>query len=113
MSSQAWRDANKERRAVYRKKQYQREKQKDIARVRERRKELRLWLKGVKELLVCNTCGEDETCCLEFHHDNPEDKEMSISRSISMGWSKQRILKEIEKCTILCCNCHRKLHASL
>jgi len=54
-------------------------------------------------------CGENYSACLEFHH-NIKSKEINISDAISRGWSMERIMKEIEKCIVLCANCHRKLH---
>ncbi len=42
---------------------------------------------------------------------NNRDKEFNISSAIAFhrGWKK--IKEEIEKCEILCCRCHRELHA--
>lgn len=68
------------------------------------------WLKNLKSKLQCKQCGEDHPACLVFHHNNPIEKETNISTAVQMGWGKERILKEIKKCTVLCENCHRKLH---
>jgi len=54
-------------------------------------------------------CGETEPCCLSFHHKN-EDKVGNISDMSNKGYSIKRIQKEIDKCDILCLNCHTKLH---
>ncbi len=53
----------------------------------------------------CVKCGEDNPLVLDFDH--LEDKDFSISRAIlrTYGWS--RIEKEIQKCQVLCANCHR------
>lgn len=43
---------------------------------------------------------------LDFDHiDN--DKEKEISRAIQLGWSKEHLLSEIEKCDLVCAVCHR------
>ena len=57
----------------------------------------------------CIKCGEQNSLCLEFHHHNKLEKIDNISNMINTnGW--QTILKELEKCELLCRNCHRVLH---
>ncbi len=65
-----------------------------------------------KQTLKCESCGESDAACLVFHHINPKEKEMSIASVVGRGWGWDRILKEINKCQVLCANCHRKLHFS-
>ena len=55
----------------------------------------------------CERCGETDPRVLEFHHVGEKDAE--ITRLISGGWSIKRIQKEIDKCQVLCANCHRKI----
>lgn len=74
-------------------------------------KEIREWLKNLKSTLSCIYCGESDSCCIDFHHKDQKDKDFSISYSTNYGFSKKRILEEIEKCVPICSNCHRKLHA--
>ncbi len=54
-------------------------------------------------------CGETEYCCLSFHHESG-DKTGNISDMVNRGYGINRIQKEIDKCTVLCLNCHAKLH---
>lgn len=68
------------------------------------------WLIKIKENLKCSKCGESHIACLDFHHLDPAGKEYGISHMAYSGMSKESILKEIEKCIILCSNCHRKIH---
>ena len=60
----------------------------------------------------CVACGYDKhQNSLEFHHVNPEDKEFSLSdidRRVYKTW--EEIKKELDKCVILCSNCHKELH---
>lgn len=61
-----------------------------------------------RKLCGCAVCGETDTVCLDFHHLN--DKTFNISRAINR-YSFEQIKSEIDKCIVLCSNCHRKLHA--
>ena len=56
-------------------------------------------------------CGETESCCLSFHHLEGGLKEANISDMVNKGYGIARIKGEIEKCIILCLNCHAKLHS--
>ena len=58
----------------------------------------------------CIICGEYFPFLLDFHHLNPSEKHIEISNMVSNYYSWERILEEINKCIILCCNCHRKIH---
>lgn len=49
---------------------------------------------------ICLQCGTNNN--LELHHRDPNEK---VSHVI-WSWSKERQLKEIEKCDILCHKCH-------
>jgi predicted HNH restriction endonuclease len=60
----------------------------------------------------CSICGYNRCLnALEFHH-NKGKKEEVLSVLIR-DFSKQKSLKEIRKCILLCANCHRELHAGL
>lgn len=58
----------------------------------------------------CKICDfETEDLFLyDFHHLDPNMKEYKIS---SKKIKIEKIKKELEKCVLLCCHCHRKLHA--
>lgn len=60
----------------------------------------------------CANCPEKHPACLEFHHLDPSKKEYNISGYRRRGGLKY-IQKEIDKCIVLCSNCHRKLHYEL
>jgi hypothetical protein len=85
---------------------------------RARRKELndawrekqRQVFQSLKEGLICLECGEDRTPCLDIHHLDPSTKEIALGQVVNRGWSTERIKKEIEKCVVLCANCHRWEH---
>ena len=55
----------------------------------------------------CKTCGYNaHPAALEFNHIDPATKSANIADKI-MHWSWGRILEEVEKCEVLCSNCHR------
>jgi hypothetical protein len=58
----------------------------------------------------CTRCGESNPACLEFHHREPEHKERTVSELITYGNSLETVREEIEKCDVLCANCHRQEH---
>lgn len=62
-------------------------------------------LKGGK----CINCGYNKCfAALDLHHISPKEKEFSFNRSnLSLS---PKILKELEKCILLCSNCHREIH---
>ncbi len=70
-------------------------------------------LRAVQELGGhCQACGFSlYMCSLDFHHKNPAAKDPNF-RSMR-GWSWKRILVELEKCTLLCKNCHAAIHNGL
>lgn len=55
----------------------------------------------------CIICGETNIACLDFHH--LRDKKGNISDLIKIE-NLNKVINEINKCIVLCANCHRKLH---
>jgi hypothetical protein len=100
----------KEKAREFNKNWYQANKDSIKARIKRRKSELSLWLKEIKGSLCCSNCRENHIACLEFHHVNPSEKDLVLARVVANGWSKERIQKELNKCIVLCSNCHRKLH---
>lgn len=81
-----------------------------IAAVAKRRKKIRqmaLEYKGAK----CEQCGYDRCReALEFHHRDLAMKDFSISsRGYTRSWA--RVKEELDKCILVCANCHREIHA--
>lgn len=101
---------DKELARKYRRDWYYRNREKSIQAVAQRVKELREWFREYKSTLACEKCDENHWSCLEFHHPDPTMKEFTAAQMISKGFSKARILREIEGLVVLCANCHRKIH---
>lgn len=81
------------------------------ARNRERhqkRKQIWVDLKGG----CCQVCGYDKYLgALEFHHNNPEEKDKDFYDLIRL--SSPKVLEELDKCLLVCVNCHREIHGGL
>ena len=70
----------------------------------------KIFLQDYKSSIGCQKCGEKRGCCLDFHHIDPSIKDETIARMTSNKSDLQEIMKETEKCVVLCANCHREFH---
>jgi len=60
----------------------------------------------------CALCGGVyPTCCYDFHHLNPKLKEKNIAQYAQTKKGFEKAKQELYKCMLLCCNCHRLIHA--
>ncbi|WP_114578875.1 homing endonuclease associated repeat-containing protein [Saliphagus sp. LR7] len=88
---------------------YYKNQEERIERKDRRRAEIRRWLYQYKDQnCKCTRCDEDRPLCLDFHH--PNEKERSVATMVVNGHSKESIREEIERCVVLCANCHRLNH---
>ncbi len=55
----------------------------------------------------CVRCGISDPRVLEFDHTDPTSKSYGIARAINSTMTWDNILLEINKCQILCANCHK------
>ncbi|MBL8049649.1 MAG: hypothetical protein JNM46_00365 [Anaerolineales bacterium] len=94
----------------FRKNWYENNKERHLEQVRERKLAAREVARDyVWDYLLthpCSQCGESDPSVLEFHHRT--GKSMDLSRMIGDGYSVSTIQAEINKCDVLCANCHRK-----
>lgn len=57
----------------------------------------------------CAICGYNKSIAsLDFHHVNPNEKDTSFY-NLKAKFS-DKFKKELDKCILLCANCHRELH---
>ena len=56
----------------------------------------------------CAKCGDTRVYVLDFHHKDRDEKDFTIGR-LKKG-SLDLIQNEIDKCAVLCANCHREFH---
>lgn len=76
--------------------------------MKEKRDTLMIKINKYKEDRGCANCGEKRFYLLDFHHRNPDEKEFIISHHTRKTY--ENLLPEIEKCEVLCANCHREYH---
>jgi hypothetical protein len=93
-----WREKNKAKisrdRREYRRKIYNEQKEK---------------VKAFKVERGCFKCGIKIPCVLSFHHKDPFTKKYQISDII--GKKPWRVIEaEMNKCEVVCCNCHSIIH---
>lgn len=75
---------------------------------RESGKSLAVQYKGGK----CSNCGYNRCeSALDFHHMDPSKKEHEINILIKNRVQFDSLKKELDKCVLLCSNCHREHHA--
>ena len=74
---------------------------------RQRRKQKCVEYKGGK----CTKCGYEKCmAALQFHHKEPNEKNFGLSyKGMPRSWEKCK--KELDKCDLLCANCHFEIHS--
>lgn len=91
---------------VNRKKHYEANKCKLIKQIKDRAKEIVNWVASLKRGIPCTDCKKIYIP-FAMDYDHKEDKKFNISSAARAGFSKENILKEIEKCDLVCATCHR------
>lgn len=99
----------KECKSAYNKLHYQKNKETYLAKARESSKECEDYIREIKSSLKCSICGEDRWWVLDFHHENPDEKESCIA-TLAHNGSRKKMEEELKKCIVLCANCHRDIH---
>lgn len=61
----------------------------------------------------CSICGYSKCqAALDFHHLDPLEKDFNVSKYRQTSWNKRKdsILSELDKCILVCKNCHSEIH---
>ena len=59
----------------------------------------------------CSVCGyKKNSSALDFHHINPKEKLFALDLRSLSNRTQLKIDSEIQKCTLMCRNCHSELH---
>lgn len=85
------------------------ERHREYARLRNTRR--RAWLTQVKQEAGCIQCGLRDAIKLSFHHVDPRTKRFEIGQGIT-GRKREVLFAEMEKCVLVCFECHRAIHLS-
>ena len=100
-------ERNRQRKAEW----YKENKEVQYARIKANQKKIKEWIYNYKKDKKCLRCKFDNPLALEFHHRDPSQKTVEISKIYYLkGWGLERIKQEIEKCDLICANCHRIEH---
>lgn len=61
---------------------------------------------------ACMRCGYDRCVkAMTFHHRDPEAKKFTVSQMLDRAWAV--LVAELDKCDLLCFNCHMEKHCGL
>lgn len=102
---------DKEKQKEFSRKHYQENKLKYRESTQNRRNNRKSWFNSIKKECVCAICGMDDFRCLDFHHVGV--KKFGIAEAVKQAFPENVILEELEKCVVLCANCHRITHVNL
>lgn len=96
---------------VFRNNWYQKNRETHLENVQVRKRnvrhEAREYIWNYLSTHPCEECGEPDPVVLEFHHKKGKDKAVGVM--VAAGYSIARIQAEIDKCSVLCANCHRRI----
>lgn len=74
-----------------------------------RREETRDFIQSKKD--KCSICGYNRCkAALHFHHIDDKDKLFDLSRAVRHNFGRSKIIDEINKCILVCSNCHAEIH---
>jgi hypothetical protein len=100
---------NKEDQNACQRRWYTRHREQHQVLVSANKEKRRAFFRELKSGMVCEHCGETHPSCLEFHHRDPASKLFEIAGAVA-STSMVKLRAEMQKCSILCANCHRKVH---
>jgi 7,8-dihydro-6-hydroxymethylpterin-pyrophosphokinase len=107
--SRKWQIENKDRYNEYQRQFYANNKEEQTQRIyanrAKRREKLKELIKDIKNTPCadCNIIYHPEA--MDFDHIG--DKEFNVANAVRDATSADRLLKEVEKCEVVCSNCHR------
>ncbi len=80
-----------------------------VTKRRHKIKQMAIEYKGSK-CLICN--HSKHSGALELHHIDPKQKSFGIGqKGYTRSW--QKVKEELDKCVLLCANCHREVEAGV
>lgn len=90
--------------------------------VKKTQKQKRALVRRFKAFRRCAECGESDPSALDIHHVFSEHKNPKLSKTMGSGrmltgggmWQNMsfaEIVDELQRCVVICANCHRKVTA--
>lgn len=93
----------------YLKEHYNKNKQYYVDKANRQKRKVRKAIYDYLKSQSCD-CGEDRVECLQFHHVDSTTKEFTLS-SCYHRYGLNRLMLEIQKCKVVCANCHAVITA--
>ena len=78
--------------------------------IAEQKRKIYEWVDNYKTSIGCEHCGIQDNRCLQLHHRETETKKHSVAKLIGKGYVFKTVKTEVEKCEVLCANCHSIHH---
>ena len=75
-----------------------------------------IWRKFLQDIgmRTCCICGYNKCeAAIEYHHTDPSKKDIEIHKFTRKPFSAEvleELLSELDKCIVVCANCHREIH---
>lgn len=98
-----------EKQKAYSKTYYETNKARIIATSKTTAKAYKDKWRSFKATLKCVQCGQNHPATFDFHHIDSTTKEASIN-TLLKNRAFKRAMEEVQKCVVLCANCHRIHH---
>lgn len=76
----------------------------------EQKRKIYNWVDKHKSSQGCGVCGIKDERCLQLHHKDSSTKKHSVATLIGKGYIFKTVKQEVEKCEVLCANCHSIHH---
>lgn len=87
---------------------YQANREKRILQIKADQNKKRLFIRDYKEARGCMDCGNSfPYFVLELDHRDPKTKLINPADMVRQGWGLDKIKAELDKCDVVCANCHR------
>ena len=65
------------------------------------------WINELKDVPCVDCGGRFPPVCMDFDHLPEFEKTLDISQARARKWSRSKLLDEVNKCEVVCSNCHR------
>jgi hypothetical protein len=103
-------EIRKQKQKLYSKKYYEKNKKEIIKNIGAHKKRVAKRFAEYKATLHCTRCGQNHPATLDFHHVEKSKDNVHLHQLVRGGHFWKRIMREVDKCVVLCANCHRIHH---